>query len=124
LRQGQDVHIGDRIIYQADVPAIRQIVREELRIHHKEYGDPVKVGLGALLELMQLPTARAAVTGFRVDFQAACQQIDVIADLKELHDLLHTLDQCYRSIARDKHLRTFSENETALESLIEYHQAL
>ncbi|MBD1854484.1 MULTISPECIES: toll/interleukin-1 receptor domain-containing protein [Leptolyngbya] len=124
LGKGQRVHIGDRIIYQTDISAIRRIVREELLIHNKEYGEPIKTGLSALAELMQLPTVQRAVTAFRVDFQAAHQQIDVIADLKELHDQLHTLDQCYRSIARDKHLKTFTEDSIALESLIGYHQAL
>lgn len=124
LGQGQEIHVGDRIIYQTDVSTIRNLVREELRFHHKDYGDPIKAGLSALMELMQLPTACHAVTAFRVDFRAACQQIDIIADLKELHDHLHTLDQCYRNIARDKHLKTFTEDEIALESLIGYHHAL
>ncbi|MGG6269088.1 hypothetical protein ACQ4M3_25450 [Leptolyngbya sp. AN03gr2] len=124
LGKGQEVHIGDRITYQTDINTIRRIVREELLIHNKEYGEPIKTGLNALAELMKLPKVQQAATAFRIDFQAAHQQIDVIADLKELHDQLHTLDQCYRSIARDKHLKTFIEDSIALESLIGYHQAL
>jgi hypothetical protein len=61
----------------------------------------ISQGLDALSVLMQAPHVRAAVFTFRTDFQAACEQIDVLSNYKDLHDLLHTLQfQCFNRGSR------------------------
>ncbi|MBD2078313.1 toll/interleukin-1 receptor domain-containing protein [Phormidium sp. FACHB-592] len=108
--EGQVVHIGDNI-YQFDQETGKQVFQEK-------YGDPVQ-GLNALAALMQLPEVQKSVTTFRVVFEAACQQIDVIANYKALHDLLHKLElHCYNGIVQES--KRLSENSTALVSLIEH----
>ncbi|UBF28523.1 hypothetical protein K9N68_11970 [Kovacikia minuta CCNUW1] len=118
---GHGVHIGD--VYQTDPETIKRIVREELRLPQREYGDPVSLGLNALTELMQHPEARSAVITFRVDFKAASEQINIIANYKGLHDLLHTLEfQCYSGIVQES--RRFPEDETALDILTDHELTL
>ncbi len=118
IGEGQDVHIGD--VYQADPETIKRIVREELRLPQTEYHQSVSLGLNALAELMKVPEVQSAVVAFRVDFQAACEQIDVIADYKDLHDLLHTLEfQCYGVIVQE--VKRFPDDEVALDDL-DYHR--
>lgn len=57
-------------------------------------------GLGALAGLLQNTDVRAVVTVFRTDFLAASQQIDMLSDYKDLHDLLHDIQfYCYKPIA-------------------------
>ncbi len=120
--EGQQIHIDNRT-YQADPETVKRLVREELRVAHTEYGQPVSQGLNALVELMQVPEVKAAVITFRVVFQAACEQIDVIANYKALHDLLHTLEfQCYGVIVQAA--RRFPDDELALENLMEYELTL
>ena len=121
IGQGQGVHIGD--VYQVDPETIKRIVREELRLPQREYGDPVSLGLNALTELMQYSEARSAVITFRVDFQAACEQINIIANYKELHDLLHTLEfQCYNGIVQES--KRFPDDETAFDILTDHEMTL
>ncbi|MDX2228424.1 MAG: hypothetical protein NW220_02210 [Leptolyngbyaceae cyanobacterium bins.349] len=116
--EGREVHIGDRI-YQTDPETVKRIVREELQIVHREYGEPVRQGLNALADLMQASTVRDAVTTFRIVFEAACDQIDAIANYKALHDLLHTLEfQCYSGIVQES--RRFPEDETTLDILMDH----
>jgi len=51
-----------------------------------------RAGLQALGDLIgRSPQMRAALFAFRADFQAACTQVDVLGDYKDLHDLLHRL---------------------------------
>ena len=120
--EGQQIHIDNRT-YQADPETVKRIVREELRVADKNYGEPVSQGLNALVELMQVPAVKDAVITFRVVFQAACNQIDVIANYKALHDLLHTLEfQCYGVIVQAA--RRFPDDELALEDLMEYELTL
>ncbi|MGB3769496.1 MAG: hypothetical protein WA947_23295 [Phormidesmis sp.] len=120
--EGQQIHIDNRT-YQADPETVKRIVREELRVADKNYGEPVSQGLNALVELMQVPAVKDAVITFRVVFQAACDQIDVIANYKALHDLLHTLEfQCYGVIVQAA--RRFPDDELALEDLMEYELTL
>ena len=120
--EGQQIHIDNRT-YQADPETVKRIVREELRVADKDYGEPVSQGLNALVELMQVPAVKDAVITFRVVFQAACDQIDVIANYKALHDLLHTLEfQCYGVIVQAA--RRFPDDELALEDLMEYELTL
>ena len=119
--EGQ-IHIDNRT-YQADPETVKRIVREELQVADKNYGEPVSQGLNALVELMQVPAVKDAVITFRVVFQAACDQIDVIANYKALHDLLHTLEfQCYGVIVQAA--RRFPDDELALEDLMEYELTL
>jgi hypothetical protein len=57
-------------------------------------------GLNALGELMWTPSVQAAVARFRTEFSAACEQIDVLGNDKDLHDELHDLQHlCYNPIA-------------------------
>ena len=120
IGEGQGVHIGDVNQYQFDPETIKRIVREELRLPQAEYYQSVSLGLNALAELMKVPEVQSAVVAFRVDFQAACEQIDVIADYKDLHDLLHTLEfQCYSVIVQE--VRRFPNDEVALDDL-DYHR--
>lgn len=77
-------------------------------------------GLHALGDLIQRsPQVRAALYAFRADFQAACIQVDVLADYKALHDLLHRLQfDCYNVII--KAAARFPADETALDDLQDY----
>jgi hypothetical protein len=58
-------------------------------------------GLGALIELMRAPEVHSAVLSFRIDFQAACEQISILADYKRLHDLFQQLEDRYYLIYHD-----------------------
>jgi len=123
--QGQDIQIGDRIYKGADAETIKKIIQDELQ--SLQYGgytsQSVRNGLYALTELMAAPEVRAAVVAFRTDFQAVCEQIDVLVNYKDLHDLLHTLEfQCYRGIVQEA--RRFPDDETALDILIDYELTL
>jgi hypothetical protein len=83
----------------------------------------VNEGLSALMELMQSPEVRAAVVTFRTDFEAACQQIDVLGDYKDLHDLLHTMQfHCYHPIVQES--RRFPDDDLALDNLADYELTL
>lgn len=120
--EGQQIHIDNRT-YQADPETVKRLVREELRIAHKEYGQPVSAGLNALAELMQVADVKDAVITFRVVFQAACEQIEAIANYKALHDLLHTLEfQCYGVIVQAA--KRFPEDDLALDNLMVYELTL
>jgi len=58
-------------------------------------------GLSALIELMRAPEVHAAVLTFRIDFQAACEQIGILSDYKHLHDLFQQLEDRYYLIYHD-----------------------
>jgi hypothetical protein len=76
----------------------------------------VSAGMNALIRLMQAPQVRAAVVAFQTDFQAACEQIDILTDHKRLHDLFQELESRYNLVDHDrKHLET---DETAWDSLM------
>lgn len=62
-----------------------------------------KVSLQALQSLMQTrPDVRAAVEKFSAGFETASQQLDVLVNLKDVHDLLHTLHfQCYNFVIQE-----------------------
>lgn len=124
ISQGQEIHIGD-VYQQTDPEVIKQIVREELRLSQREYGDSVGLGLTALAELMHHSEARLIVITFWADFQAACERIDIIANYKELHDLLHTLEfQCYSGIIQEAKRFSDPEDETALNILMDHELTL
>lgn len=118
--EGQDIQIGDRIYKGADAETIRKIIQDELQAVKYGYnGQSVRSGLYALTELMAVPQVRAAVFAFRTDFQAVCEQIDVLVNYKDLHDLLHTLEfQCYGGIVQEA--KRFPDDETALDILMDH----
>jgi len=85
-------------------------------------------GLTALAGLMQAPEVRSAVVAFQTDLQAAGQQIELLACLKELHDHLHNVEfQCFRVIqqeairfpADDLAVENLADNRLTLHDLVE-----
>ncbi|MBD2451489.1 hypothetical protein H6G76_31115 [Nostoc sp. FACHB-152] len=129
--EGQDIQIGDtfggfhqRIYKGADAETIRKIIQDELQAVKYGYNSQsVRSGLYALTELMAVPQVRAAVFAFRTDFQAVCEQIDVLVNYKDLHDLLHTLEfQCYGGIVQEA--KRFPDDETALDILMDHQLTL
>jgi hypothetical protein len=91
-------------------------------ILHSQQENAVQAGAGlqALGDLVQRSApARAALYAFRADFQAACTQVDVLGDYKDIHDLLHRLQfDCYNVII--KAATRFPADESALEDLQDY----
>jgi len=88
-----------------------------------EYGEPVSQGLNALTDLMQTPKVRDSVHKFRTVFGITCEQINVVADYKGLHDVLHTLEfQCYNGIVEGS--KRFPDDETTLDILMEHNLTL
>ena len=90
-------------------------------------------GLTALAGLMQAPEVRNAVVAFQTDLQAAGQQIELLACLKELHDHLHNVEfQCYRMIQQeaarfptdDLAVENLADNQLTLHDLVEQVQAV
>ncbi len=66
------------------------------RITHAERAEEAIVTLS---ELMHEPEVRDAVVRFRTEFQNACQQIRLVADNKEVHDLFHEMQfQSYNQL--------------------------
>ncbi|MBD2490433.1 hypothetical protein [Aulosira sp. FACHB-615] len=118
------IQIGDRIYKGADAETIRKIIQDELQaVKFGHNSQSVRSGLYALTELMAVPQVRAAVFAFRTDFQAVCEQIDVLVNYKDLHDLLHTLEfQCYGGIVQEA--KRFPDDETALDILMDHQLTL
>ena len=86
-------------------------------------GEPVRKGLVALGDLMHEPAVRDAVVAFRIHFERACDQIDGVANLKDLHDLLHTLQlHCYDRIVQEA--KSFPDDELAQANLQEHEVTL
>ena len=56
----------------------------------------------ALIRLLSKVEVRTAVISFQTDFEAASQQIDLLNDQKELHDLFQGLEDCYYLISNDQ----------------------
>jgi hypothetical protein len=81
-------------------------------------------GMEALGELIKSSDAvRAAVVAFRTDFEAATGQVDVLADYKDLHDLLHQLQfQCCNLIVQVA--GRFPDDEQVVEQLLDYQLTL
>ncbi len=79
----------------------------DIHVHHHYYAGvtsstaQVGDGLQALNELARSSDAvRAAIGAFRAEFEEASRLIDVLADYKDLHDLLHQLEfECYELLA-------------------------
>jgi hypothetical protein len=86
-------------------------------------------GLSALTDLVQRsPEVRQAVIGFRTDFQAASEQIDLLVDFKDLHDILHRLQfQCFNTVQQiaprfpddELAIDTLTDSQLTLEGLID-----
>jgi hypothetical protein len=75
-------------------------------------------GLTTLAALMQKPAVRDAVVAFQTDLEAAGQQIDLLAGLKEMHDHLHNVEfQCYRIIEQE--IARFPADDLAVENLLD-----
>lgn len=73
-------------------------------------------GLKALRGWLDDPKVREVAEQFRADFKRASQRLLLLSDLKELHDLLHTLQfQCYSFLVLES--RRSSEAEVSWESL-------
>lgn len=82
--------------------------------------EAIGTGLFALGELMQRSSdVRNDVIAFQTDFRAAREQIDLLGDYKDLHDLLHRLQfHCYNGIVQSA-LR-FPSDDIAVDSLTDY----
>jgi hypothetical protein len=79
----------------------------------------VAEGLGALIELLQTPAIHDALAEFRNDFIAARAQVADVIALKDVHDLLHTLQfQCYIPLTREA--RSFPDDDLACDSIADY----
>ncbi len=91
VESGGRVNIADGNIYSFDSGAIVNI---GLRA-----GD----GLRAINEIVKTSQAlRDTAASFRAVFQVACEQVDILSDYKELHDLLHQIQfHCYEPIQRE-----------------------
>ena len=77
-------------------------------------------GLVALRELMQRSSdVRIAVIAFQTDFQAAHEQVDLLGNYKDLHDLLHHLQfHCYNGLVQAESY--FPAHELTRDDLTDY----
>lgn len=79
--------------------------------------------LRVLPGLMGNGEVRARVAAFRADFQAASQQIDLLVQYKDLHDLLHKLQfRCYNVIVQE--VSRFPDDNLAVDNLLNYEVTL
>jgi hypothetical protein len=83
-------------------------------------GKPVSLALKALGDLISTQEARLAVADFQKNFQKTCEQINIIANYKALHDCLHRLEFCFRNI--EYNTKRFAGDETVLGDFIYYEQ--
>ena len=86
-------------------------------------GSQAGAGIRTLNNLMQTDGRLLAITaGFTNDFQAACTQVDILADYKELHDLLHQVQfHCFEPISLES--SRFPE-ESSLDAIDSYRRNL
>jgi hypothetical protein len=77
-------------------------------------------GLIALRELMQHSSdVRTAVIAFQTDFEVAHEQVGLLGDYKDIHDLLHQLQlYCYNSIVEAA--KRFPDDEMSIDNLTRY----
>jgi hypothetical protein len=80
---------------EAIAAGLDQAQQTERMLAQSTHTDVIIQGLSALIELMRAPEVHAAVLTFRIDFQAACEQIGTLADYKRLHDLFQQLEDRY-----------------------------
>jgi hypothetical protein len=75
--------------------------------------------LAILTSVVRRPDMRKRVIALRTDFEAASEQIDLLTNYKDLHDLLHNLQfLCYNGIVQEA--RRFPKDETALGILMDH----
>ncbi|MDX2241454.1 MAG: hypothetical protein NW224_12285 [Leptolyngbyaceae cyanobacterium bins.302] len=126
LGEGKDIQIGDRIYQGADADKIRELIQEALASVREEAtsnSQSARQGLNALTDLMSAPKVRDAVAAFRTDFEAACEQITLMGDYKDLHDLLHDLEfRCYKGLMEGA--RRFQDDETTIDILTDHELTL
>jgi hypothetical protein len=80
-------------------------------------------GLSALVELMRVPQVQSFMMAFRIDFEAACEQIEILGSYKDLHDLLHSLQfHCYNPIVQEA--RRFPGDDVAVDNLMDHEMTL
>lgn len=80
-------------------------------------GEPVRRGLEALTELLKENEVRGAVAAFSFHFKEASRQIEILSSYKDLHDLLHTLQQkCYEPIVEEA--SQLPDNKKSWENLL------
>lgn len=80
------------------------------------YGSSAINGLIALADLArQVREVRDAVVVFQADFQATCEQIDILGKYKRLHDMLQNLEFCYNPIFQFS--RRLPDDQTAWQEL-------
>ncbi len=112
---------GGQVDVGGDVVGRDKVVSTTYHIEHATFEAPAPDvaghGLSALYDLMQhSPEVRHAMVAFQTDFQAARQQLDAVADYKDLHDLLHQLQFfCYAPLVQE--LPRFPNDDHALEIL-------
>ena len=83
-----------------------------------EDGETAERGLEALKDLVRIPEARNFAIAFRTDFKAANDQIDVVSNYKEVHDMLHVLEyQSFNSMRQAS--RSFPDDELAIDTLMD-----
>lgn len=111
-------------VIEAPVPAeeselrIQRAARRPVVAPARVSSQVISAGLLALTELMQLPELRSAAAAYQTEFQAATQQIDLLATYKNLHDLLHELQfQCYNIMVQEA--KRFPQDALAKESLLD-----
>lgn len=79
----------------------------------------VAEGLDALLQLLRSPAVRERAVAFHSDFAAARAQVGDVIALKDVHDLLHTLQfQCFIPLSREA--RGFPDDAIAVENIYDY----
>lgn len=84
----------------------------------------IGAGMQVLGDLIQGGNdVREAVVAFRADFQAAAEQIDILAAYKDLHDQLHSLQfHCYNPILAD--MRRLPDDDLAWDNMSNYELTL
>lgn len=86
-------------------------------------GAAISQDLSLLAGLMKSAVVRSLVATYRADFRAAGEQIDILSNYKELHDLLHKLQyRCYSVIAQEA--QRFPQDDLALDNLLNYEVTL
>jgi len=116
LSASDDVTIGGDVVGRDKVTNITNVYQ----VTGVASSEAVGQGLVALKELMQRSAdVRTAVTAFQTDFQAAEEQLILMADYKSLHDLLHRLQfHCYNGVVQAA--TRFPDDEMALSNLADY----
>lgn len=111
---------------QVRVGSIAEVSGGEINIAGRDvvHIDAINVVVGAGLDALRdfidrSPEVRAAVVEFRSDLEQAGQQVELLGDYKELHDILHDLQFiCYNEIVKE--MGRFPADEMAAENLSQY----